>query len=94
MDAQIKAFGANDMAYNRHVIASALNPAFPACPFTDAATLMRTVLATIAHCHKRGVIHRDLKLENFLYGGPDGKLLKLCDFGLSDYCTVSQVRRL
>lgn len=28
----------------------------------DAATLMRTIVSVVAHCHDMGVIHRDLKV--------------------------------
>eukprot|EP00003_Mantamonas_plastica_P004853 TRINITY_DN13907_c0_g1_i3.p1 TRINITY_DN13907_c0_g1~~TRINITY_DN13907_c0_g1_i3.p1 ORF type:complete len:677 (+),score=263.65 TRINITY_DN13907_c0_g1_i3:720-2750(+) len=34
------------------------------------------------YCHQRGVVHRDLKLENLLLDGKD--TLKICDFGLSE----------
>ncbi len=42
------------------------------------------MLRAISYCHARGVCHRDIKLENFLYEtkSPAAKL-KMIDFGLS-----------
>ena len=33
-----------------------------------------------------GVVHCDLKLENFLYESKDSDFLKLADFGFSQFC--------
>jgi len=33
--------------------------------------------------HEAGVVHRDLKLENFLFSTKGARTIKLCDFGLS-----------
>ena len=43
------------------------------------------MVKAVAHCHKNNVIHRDIKLENFLvssdeFGEPN---IKLADFGMS-----------
>ena len=51
-----------------------------------ARWFFQQVIAALDYCHKRGVVVRDLKLENcLLHIGPEGPLpiLKLCDFGLS-----------
>ena len=33
--------------------------------------------------HSRGLVHRDLKLENFMYEHKDSDVVKLIDFGFS-----------
>eukprot|EP00928_Gymnodinium_smaydae_P033382 TRINITY_DN23924_c0_g1_i1.p1 TRINITY_DN23924_c0_g1~~TRINITY_DN23924_c0_g1_i1.p1 ORF type:complete len:282 (-),score=36.04 TRINITY_DN23924_c0_g1_i1:750-1595(-) len=49
----------------------------------DMVSLLRQMLSAVAHCHDRGILHCDIKPHNFLFGGPDGATLKLCDFGLA-----------
>ena len=39
------------------------------------------ILDGLAHCHSKGICHRDLKLENILLDKNDQ--IKICDFGLS-----------
>jgi serine/threonine protein kinase len=41
------------------------------------------MLSAINHVHMAEVLHRDVKMENFLVGGEDGATIKLSDFGLS-----------
>jgi calcium-dependent protein kinase len=56
-----------------------------------AGELFLMMVKAIAHCHERGIAHRDLKLENFVFatradgdrGMTRGSALKLIDFGLS-----------
>lgn len=55
-------------------------------PETDARHIMRQLCEALAHCHDRGVIHRDLKLDNVLVRRPMLQV-KLADFGISrTYC--------
>lgn len=51
-----------------------------------AAKLSEEMLSAITYLHSHGIVHRDLKLENFLFDkkGPDASL-KLIDFGLSKH---------
>ncbi|RZC66661.1 hypothetical protein C5167_010351 [Papaver somniferum] len=52
----------------------------------DAAVIVRQMLRVAAECHLNGLVHRDMKPENFLF--KSAKLdspLKATDFGLSDF---------
>lgn len=50
----------------------------------DAAALVRNIVAAMAHCHDRGVVHRDLKASNFLFATAQTNTdVKIIDFGLS-----------
>jgi calcium-dependent protein kinase len=49
----------------------------------DAASAMYQMLLSINYLHSKDIVHRDLKLENFLYEKPDTDHLKLIDFGFS-----------
>ena len=57
----------------------------------DAARIVRDILRTVAQCHSRGVIVRDVKPENFLFKDerPDAPL-RAIDFGLAEYCTPGE----
>ena len=37
----------------------------------------------VSHCHKTGVMHRDLKLENVMRVADDPYAIRLIDFGLA-----------
>lgn len=47
------------------------------------ARIFCEMLSGIAHVHSRRVVHRDVKPDNFLMGGEDGRTVKLCDFGMA-----------
>ncbi|XP_058076764.1 calcium-dependent protein kinase 1-like isoform X2 [Magnolia sinica] len=48
------------------------------------ATLCREIVTVVHYCHSLGVMHRDLKLENFLFLSTDeDSPLKAMDFRLS-----------
>ncbi|KAI3819357.1 hypothetical protein L1987_13186 [Smallanthus sonchifolius] len=49
-----------------------------------AAAVAKTIVEVVQLCHKHGVIHRDLKLENFVFAyKKENSPLKAIDFGLS-----------
>lgn len=53
----------------------------------DGAEALYQMLLSISYLHSLGIVHRDIKADNFLYDAPGGERLKLIDFGL---CTLSE----
>ncbi|KAK9713243.1 hypothetical protein RND81_06G014100 [Saponaria officinalis] len=52
----------------------------------DAAVVVRQMLKVAAECHLHGLVHRDMKPENFLFkSSKEDSPLKATDFGLSDF---------
>nr|AGQ20411.1 calcium dependent protein kinase 2 [Zingiber officinale] len=52
----------------------------------DAAIVVRQMLKVAAECHLHGLVHRDMKPENFLFKSTkNDSPLKATDFGLSDF---------
>ena len=58
-----------------------------------AATIVEKIISAIIYCHHHGVVHRDIKLDNFIYEheGEDSEL-KLIDFGFA--CEIAPGRRV
>ena len=58
---------------------------------SDAKIVMRSMLDAIAFMHARGVVHRDLKLENLVLARPgDVSSVTLVDFGLAKALTARE----
>uniref|UniRef100_A0A915HJL6 Protein kinase domain-containing protein n=1 Tax=Romanomermis culicivorax TaxID=13658 RepID=A0A915HJL6_ROMCU len=52
-------------------------------PEEEVCKIFRQIVSAIYYCHKHGVCHRDLKLENILLD--KNGVAKIADFGLSNY---------
>jgi len=63
--------------------------------YTEAqcARLVKQMLCAVRYIHSKGIIHRDLKLENFLFSStdPDSEL-KMIDFGLSKHFKFGEMQ--
>lgn len=63
--------------------------------YTEAqcARLVKQMLSAVRYIHSKGIIHRDLKLENFLFSNKEpGSELKMIDFGLSKHFKFGEMQ--
>jgi serine/threonine protein kinase len=51
----------------------------------DARPVFHQLLSAISYAHNQHICHRDLKLENILLKDKSLSLVKIADFGLSDF---------
>ncbi|KAM9324117.1 NUAK family SNF1-like kinase 1 [Gastrophryne carolinensis] len=58
-------------------------------PESEARRFFRQIVSAVHYCHKNGVVHRDIKLENILLD--ENLNVKLADFGLSNLYHKNQV---
>merc|ERR1712048_1180042 len=63
-------------------------------PERCAASAMQQILRAVYYMHESGIVHRDLKLDNFLLpdkGPIDKNVIKIIDFGLSTHWSPGQI---
>lgn len=57
----------------------------------ETLLLLQPLVEALAYAHRVGVVHRDVKPTNIMFGGDSGRVLKLVDFGLARGQSDSQV---
>lgn len=61
----------------------------------EAARYFKQLLLALNYCHSNNIVHRDIKLENFLFMSKDDfSDLKVIDFGLSVILKKGRKQRL
>ena len=76
------------------LINSSFDDRFKTIKYFIRSQLLVEIIECLNHLHSKSIIHRDLKPENVLVAdGKNGRLLKLCDFGLSKAYENSQNTR-
>jgi serine/threonine protein kinase/tetratricopeptide (TPR) repeat protein len=76
---------------------------YPPGSWSEVRLLLDGVLSGLAHAHARGVVHRDIKLQNLLLAGSDATVstapktyedarIVLSDFGISDQHDTEALR--
>lgn len=62
----------------------------------DTREIILQLVNSINYCHTRGIVHRDLKLENVLFktkpvseDEPQDLAIKVIDFGIAGVCETS-----
>lgn len=59
----------------------------------ECARLVKQLLCAVRYLHSKGIIHRDLKLENFIFSSTaKDSELKMIDFGLSKHFRYGEVQ--
>ena len=60
----------------------------------ECARLIKQMLCAVRYLHSKGIIHRDLKLENFLFSSSaQDSELKMIDFGLSKHFRYGEIHQ-
>lgn len=60
----------------------------------ESRKIIIQVITAMEFCHQRGIVHRDLKLENVLFKSKGDHTVKIIDFGIAGVCAGSKKDRV
>jgi serine/threonine protein kinase len=60
----------------------------------DARRIFMQIVNAMSYCHTRGIVHRDLKLENVLFKSKHDLQIKVVDFGIAGVCEGAKKDRV
>ena len=56
----------------------------------ETRKIMLQIINAMHYCHIRGIVHRDLKLENVLFKAQGDLNIKVVDFGIAGVCDAQR----
>ena len=56
----------------------------------EVRNIIQQVVNAMHYCHIRGIVHRDLKLENVLFKTQGEMQIKVVDFGIAGVCDAQK----
>lgn len=59
-------------------------------PELDSRKIVLQIINAMSFCHNRGIVHRDLKLENVLFKSKEELIVKIVDFGIAGVCAANK----
>ena len=52
----------------------------------SSRSIIKQIVSAITYCHAKGIVHRDLKMENVLFKDKNTLHIKVVDFGIAGVC--------
>lgn len=52
---------------------------------------MHQILNVLGHCHRKNIIHTDLKIENMIFNSQKQDIIKIVDFSISKIFRIDDI---